>query len=91
VAGVTPVSRLCRSCRAPATFNKAIVKGFVVFAGLGLRWRRSQPKPGSSAGCRGDPWDVSRQVALPLAYPNSHPHDNPNPFCSHRRVIPTMF
>jgi hypothetical protein len=28
VAGITPVSSLCRSCRAPATFNKAMVKGF---------------------------------------------------------------
>jgi hypothetical protein len=32
-------------------------------------------KPASLAGCRGDPWDVSRQVALPLAYPDSHPYD----------------
>jgi hypothetical protein len=31
--------------------------------------------PTSLAGCRGDPWDVSRQTALPLAYPDSHPHD----------------
>jgi hypothetical protein len=33
-ADVTPVSSLCR-------LNKASVRGFVVFAGLGLRWRRS--------------------------------------------------
>jgi hypothetical protein len=32
-------------------------------------------KPASSARCRGNPWDVSRQVALPSAYPDSHPHD----------------
>jgi hypothetical protein len=38
VAGVTPVFSLCRSCRDPATFNKASVKCFVVFAGSGLRW-----------------------------------------------------
>jgi hypothetical protein len=31
VAGITLVSSLCRSCRDPATFNKALVKGFVVF------------------------------------------------------------
>jgi hypothetical protein len=72
MAGVTLVSSLCRSCRDPATFNKASVKGFVVFAGSGLRWL----KPASLAGCRGDPWGVSGQMALPLAYPNSHPHDN---------------
>jgi hypothetical protein len=23
----------------------------------------------------GDPWDISRQMALPLAYPDSHPYD----------------
>jgi hypothetical protein len=49
VAGVTLVSSLCRSCRAPATFNKTMVKGFVVFAGLDPRWRRSQPAA-SAAG-----------------------------------------
>jgi Synergist-CTERM protein sorting domain-containing protein len=38
VAGVTLVSSLGRSCRDPATFNKALVKGFVFFAGSGLRW-----------------------------------------------------
>jgi uncharacterized protein (TIGR03382 family) len=84
VAGVTPLSSLCRSCWDPATFNKAMVKGFVVFASLGLRWKRSQPAAGAAcslveagrfAGCHGEPWDVSRQVVLPLAYPDSHPHD----------------
>jgi hypothetical protein len=33
-------------------------------------------KPASLAGSRGDPWDVSRQMALPSAYPDSHLHDN---------------
>jgi hypothetical protein len=33
-------------------------------------------KLASLAGRRGDPWDVSRQMALPLAYLDSHPHDN---------------
>jgi hypothetical protein len=41
MAGVTPVSSLCRSYRAPASFNKASVRGFIVLTGLGLRWRRS--------------------------------------------------
>jgi hypothetical protein len=36
VAGVTLVPSLCRSCRDPATFNKASVKGFVIFAGSDL-------------------------------------------------------
>jgi hypothetical protein len=45
--GVTPVSSLCRSCRAAATFNKAMVKGFVVFAGSSLWWRRSKPAAGN--------------------------------------------
>jgi hypothetical protein len=48
VAGVTPFSSLCRSCRAPATFNKAMVKGFVVFAGLNLRRGRSQLAAGAA-------------------------------------------
>jgi hypothetical protein len=46
VAGVTPVSSLCCSCRDPVTFNKALVKGFIIFAGSGVRWRRSQPAAG---------------------------------------------
>jgi hypothetical protein len=49
------------------------------FGGEDLSRLLAQPapwsKPASSARCRGDPWDVSRQVALPLAYPVSHPHD----------------
>jgi hypothetical protein len=47
VAGVTPVSSLCRSCRAPATFNKAMVKGFVVF-GLEPSVGRSQLAAGAA-------------------------------------------
>jgi hypothetical protein len=35
VAGVTLVSGLCRSCRDPATFNKASVKGFHHLCWLG--------------------------------------------------------
>jgi hypothetical protein len=46
VAGVTLVFSLCRSCRDPATFNKVMVNGFVVFDGLGRRRRRSQPAAG---------------------------------------------
>jgi hypothetical protein len=46
VASITPVSSLCHSYRAPASFNRASVRGFVVFAGWGLRWRRSQPAAG---------------------------------------------
>jgi hypothetical protein len=30
-------------------------------------------KPASQGLRRGDPWDVSQQMALPLAYPDSHP------------------
>jgi hypothetical protein len=36
-------------------------------------------KPASSAGRRGDPWDACRQMALPLAYPDRHPHDTASP------------
>jgi hypothetical protein len=32
-------------------------------------------EPTSVTGCRSDPWDASRQVALPLAYSGGHPHD----------------
>jgi hypothetical protein len=49
------------------------------FGGKDLSRLLAQPaprsEPASSAECRGDPWDVSRQVDLPLAYPDSHPHD----------------
>jgi hypothetical protein len=38
MAGITPVSSLYRSSEDPPTFNKALVKGFVVFAASGLRW-----------------------------------------------------
>jgi hypothetical protein len=48
MAGVTPVSSLCHSCWAPASFNKAMVRGFIVFAGLGLQWRRSWPAAGAA-------------------------------------------
>jgi hypothetical protein len=48
MAGVTPVSSLCHSCWDPVTFNKASVKGFVMFAGSGLWWRRSQPAAGTA-------------------------------------------
>jgi hypothetical protein len=71
VAGVTLVSSLCRSCQDPAISNKASIKGFIVFAGSDLQWSKSA----SLVGCRVDPWDISRQMALPLAYPDSHPHD----------------
>jgi hypothetical protein len=50
------------------------------FGGENLSRLLAQPalqlKPASLAGCRGDPWDVSRHVVLPLAYPDSRPHDN---------------
>jgi hypothetical protein len=85
VAGAILVSRLCRSCRGHAAFGKAFVGG--VSASSPARTSADevtsrllpQPahrsKPASLALCRGDPWDVSRQMAPPLAYPDSHPHD----------------
>jgi hypothetical protein len=48
VAGVIAVSSLCRSCRAPASFNKAFIRDLVVIAGLGLRWRKSWPAAGAA-------------------------------------------
>jgi hypothetical protein len=84
VAGITPVSSLCRSCQEPATFNKAWVKGLSTLparasGGEDVSRLLKQPapwsKPASSVGCRGDPWDINRQLAVPLAYPDSHPHD----------------
>jgi hypothetical protein len=49
VAGVTPVPRVCRSCRGQATFGEAAVGGgLVVFAGSGSpRWSR-QPAAGAA-------------------------------------------
>jgi hypothetical protein len=48
VAGVTPVSSFCRSCRALASFNKAPVRDFVIIAGLSLQWRRSWSAAGAA-------------------------------------------
>jgi hypothetical protein len=89
MAGVTLVSGLCRSCRGHAPFDKASVRGFSSssparsFDDEVTSQLLAQPalrlKPASSAGCRRDPWDVSRQMALPLAYPDSHPHDTRAP------------
>jgi hypothetical protein len=85
VAGVTLVSGLCRSCRGHAAFDKASVGGFLSSslartsgdkdAGRLVAQPALRLKPASSAGCRSDPWDVSQQMALPLAYPDSHPDD----------------
>jgi hypothetical protein len=85
VASVTLVSYLCRSCRGHAAFGKASVGG--VSSSLPAQASADevasrllvQPalrsKPASLALRHGDPWDVSRQMALPLAYTDSHPHD----------------
>jgi hypothetical protein len=84
VASVTLVSSLCRSCRGHAAFDKAYVRGFssssLARASDDEDASRLLAQPASPAGCHGDPWDVSRQMALPLAYPDSHPHDkSPQP------------
>jgi hypothetical protein len=86
MAGVTLVSGLCRSCRVHAAFNKASVGGFSSSSQARTSGDEdasrllAQPalwlKPAPLAGSRSDLWDVSRQMALPLAYPDSHPHDN---------------
>jgi hypothetical protein len=70
---VTAVSALCRFCQVPADFNKASVKSGIVVDGLGHHWRR--PEPVLLADRSADPWDASRQVPLPSAYPGGHPHD----------------
>jgi hypothetical protein len=85
VASVMLVSGLCRSCRGHVAFDKASVGGFLSSspaltsgdddASRPLAQPALRLKPASSAGCRSDPWDVSRQMALPLAYLDSHPHD----------------
>jgi hypothetical protein len=85
MAGVTLVSSLCQPCRAHAAFGKASIGGFSssslarTFSDVDASQLLAQPalqlKSASSAECRSDPWDVSRQMALPLAYPGSHPHD----------------
>jgi hypothetical protein len=104
VAGVTLVSGLYRSCRGHAAFDKASVGGFSsslparTFGDEDASRLLAQPalwlKPASSAGCRSDPWDVSCQIALPLAYPDSHPHNNTTLTQYHaylNLVEPTLF
>jgi hypothetical protein len=86
VAGVTLVSSLCRSCWGHAAFDKASVGGFSLSsparasddedASRLLAQPALRSKLASPDGCRGDPWDVSQQMALPLSYPDSHPHVN---------------
>jgi hypothetical protein len=86
VASVMLVSCLCRSCQGHTAFGKAPVGGVSsslpapTSDGEVASRLLAQPvlrsKPASLAQCRGDPWDVSRQMALPLAYPDSHPHDS---------------
>jgi hypothetical protein len=85
VADVTLVSSLYRSYRGHTTFDKASARGFSssslarTSGDEDASQLLAQPalwvKPASPVGCRSDPWDVSRQMALPLAYPDIHPHD----------------
>jgi hypothetical protein len=85
MATVTLVSGLYRSCQVHAAFNKVSVRGFSsslpartssgedasrLMAQPALQW-----KPAPLARSRSDLWDISRQMVLPLAYPDSHPHD----------------
>jgi hypothetical protein len=85
VACVMPVPRLCRSCRDQATFGEMAV-GEVLSSSLALALLGGvasrllvQPtlwtEPVFLSLRRGDSWDASRQIAVPLAYPRSHPHD----------------
>jgi hypothetical protein len=83
--GVTLVSGLCRSCRGHTAFDKASVGGFSSSsparasgdedASRLLAQPTLRSKPASLARRHGDPWDISQQMALPLAYLDSHPHD----------------
>jgi hypothetical protein len=85
VAGVTLVSSLYRSCWGHAAFDKASIVWFSSSspaqasddedASRLLAQSALWLKPASLAGRRGDPWGISRQMALPLAYPGSYPHD----------------
>jgi hypothetical protein len=85
VAGVTLVSALCRSCRGHAAFGKASVGGVSSssparsFDDEVASRLLAQPtlwlKPASLAGHPDDPWDTSQKMVLPLAYPDSHPHN----------------
>jgi hypothetical protein len=81
VVGVTLVSGPCQSCRVHVAFNKTSVRGFSsssparTSGGEDASRLLAQPalrlKSASLARSRSDLWDVSRQMALPLAYPDS--------------------
>jgi hypothetical protein len=85
VAGITLIFGLFRSCQGHAAFDKATARGFSSSLPAQTSGDEdasrlpAQPalrlKPTSLAKWRSDPWDISRQMALPLAYPYSHPHD----------------
>jgi hypothetical protein len=70
VAGITLVSSLCRSCQDPDIFNKASVKGFIIFAGSDLQWSKWPPWPDvaliprKSAGRWLYPWPT--QIVIPM-------------------------
>jgi hypothetical protein len=86
MAGVMLVTGLCRSCQGHAAFDKASVGGFLSSlpawtsgdedASRLLVQPALRLKLASSAGCHSNPWDISQQMAMPLAYTDSHPHDN---------------
>jgi hypothetical protein len=85
VAGVMLVPCFCRSCRGHASLGKESIGGASSsslaqapddeVASRLLAQPAHRLKPASLAKHQGDSWDISRQMALPLAYPNSHPHD----------------
>jgi hypothetical protein len=85
VAFVTPILRLCRSCRGQPTFGKTTIGGLLssspalaLLGGVASRLL-AQPalwaEPVFSPKSHGDSWDASRQIARPVACPISHPHD----------------
>jgi hypothetical protein len=96
VALVTPVLRLCRSCRDRPAFGPTTVErlclhrpapsllGGVVSRLLAQPALRTEPV--FLCGNRGDSWDASRHTAWPVVRPLSHPHDT-QPLRPRRQVI----
>jgi hypothetical protein len=74
-----PLDRHIRGICPRLALNPFVERGLLSAVGEDISQLLAQlalrSKPTSSAGCRGDPWDVSRKVALPLAYSDSRPHD----------------
>jgi hypothetical protein len=79
VAGVTMVFGLCLQAFIKCWLGTALSLPAQADSGENPGRLLAQPtlyaESASLSDCHSNPWDVSRQVTLPLAYPRGHSHD----------------